>query len=114
MHAMIYFSEIIDPPWDVHHRWDVHPPWDVQNPPSTTPIQLFYSQYPFTLVHAHKEHTCWVFMWFTFQFRPYLHRWSVNYLSSSKFMPIISFKTSYCILQSIRPACELYKIIIGI
>ena len=44
-----------------HTKWIVPQisSWDAQNPPSTTPIQLFYSHYPFTLVHAHKEHTCW-------------------------------------------------------
>ena len=36
-----------------------------------------------------KEHTCWITMWFTFQFRSYLQRRRVNYLSSSKWIGYI-------------------------
>ena len=40
--------------------------------------------YPFN--YPLKEHTRCIFKWFTLQFRHYLQRWRVRYLSAFKFM----------------------------
>ena len=40
--------------------------------------------YPFN--YPRKEHTRCIFKWFTLQFKHYLQRWRVRYLSALKFM----------------------------